>query len=642
MKKQNKIKKNRKIKHEVKVIGIALAILVLLLFVKIIGFNLTGFDVYRAMPLPETDNQTAYSQNSTSNTTTNQDNTNETINNNDSASQQDSSVNVTNENTASSQQNPLPSTSGYGTESYSIMADTTWPTLDFVEPTPTNNTATTNASQEINISIAEANLREFIWNWNGTNYTIYNDSLVFMMNFDNNTEIGENDTYAVDISNYSSNGTFGNGTVSSRPNWTTSGRYGSGILFDGNDDYINISGPSPLRQKNATTYSFWVNISTGGNVMGAGAQNGNGFGGISLIQTYVLFAWTADDGNGDLQIINYTTFAPGTWYYITITMNYDTGTYAIYINGSSVTADISRVPTNYHPMQSYSAGKPDIIGGRYVNNYNYFNGTIDEIMIFNRSLTAPEVYQLYKTNLKKYDPTNWAFYTNQTLDGINHTYFASAQDQASNANKTDVRQTLYGAADVSETVLSVCNNINVTGELYTLSQSISVSGSCITIANNSIVLDCQGYTITGDNSSGSIGISAASYSNITIKNCRIYDFIEGIKFSSVANSTIDNNTIKSNNETGATIGVDITGTSPNNAIYNTYAETQNSSSSLAAIYVLVQNTTIINSTGKSRIGTGIAPGPNNTITNSSGISDTGFGIDVKNNDFITLDNVYGN
>src|SRR3989344_2148398 len=239
MKKQNKIKKNRKIKHEVKVIGIALAILVLLLFVKIIGFNLTGFDVYRAMPLPETDNQTAYSQNSTSNTTTNQDNTNETINNNDSASQQDSSVNVTNENTASSQQNPLPSTSGYGTESYSIMEDTTWPTLDFVEPTPTNNTATTNASQEINISIAEANLREFIWNWNGTNYTIYNDSLVFMMNFDNNTEIGENDTYAVDISNYSSNGTFGNGTVSSRPNWTTSGRYGSGILFDGNDDYIN-------------------------------------------------------------------------------------------------------------------------------------------------------------------------------------------------------------------------------------------------------------------------------------------------------------------------------------------------------------------------------------------------------------------
>jgi len=38
---------------------------------------------------------------------------------------------------------------------------------------------------------------------------MYNDSLVLMMNFDNISSLGENDTYIVDVSSYENNGTLG-------------------------------------------------------------------------------------------------------------------------------------------------------------------------------------------------------------------------------------------------------------------------------------------------------------------------------------------------------------------------------------------------------------------------------------------------
>ena len=53
----------------------------------------------------------------------------------------------------------------------------------------------------------EYSLRDVIYDWDGTNYTMYNDSLVLMMNFDNVSALGENNTYAVDASKYGNDGT---------------------------------------------------------------------------------------------------------------------------------------------------------------------------------------------------------------------------------------------------------------------------------------------------------------------------------------------------------------------------------------------------------------------------------------------------
>ena len=73
-------------------------------------------------------------------------------------------------------------------------SDLTPPDINFTSPTPANGTSTSNTSVEIKVSITESDLDEVIYNWNGTNYTMYNDSLVLMYNFDNRSALGESNS----------------------------------------------------------------------------------------------------------------------------------------------------------------------------------------------------------------------------------------------------------------------------------------------------------------------------------------------------------------------------------------------------------------------------------------------------------------
>ncbi|MHA1989110.1 MAG: hypothetical protein ACW98D_21010, partial [Promethearchaeota archaeon] len=82
------------------------------------------------------------------------------------------------------------------------------------------NVSTINTYAEISTNFSNVSLmEEFIFNWDATNYTIYNNSLVLMMNFDNRSSLGENNTHVLDISREQNNGTVLGAT------FTTSGKY---------------------------------------------------------------------------------------------------------------------------------------------------------------------------------------------------------------------------------------------------------------------------------------------------------------------------------------------------------------------------------------------------------------------------------
>ena len=81
--------------------------------------------------------------------------------------------------------------------------DTTDPVLQFESPTPDNYADHTDGNVIINVSITEENLSSLLYNWNGVNYTAYNESQVLLHNFDN---AGKNDSikavYTVTRSGY--------------------------------------------------------------------------------------------------------------------------------------------------------------------------------------------------------------------------------------------------------------------------------------------------------------------------------------------------------------------------------------------------------------------------------------------------------
>ncbi|NJL44060.1 MAG: hypothetical protein HC945_01920 [Nitrosarchaeum sp.] len=63
---------------------------------------------------------------------------------------------------------------------------------------------------------------------------------------------------------------------------------------------------------------------------------------------------------------------------------------------------------------------------------------------------------------------------------------------------------------------------------YTMVGNVSINDSdCFTFGASHITLDCNGYTIDG-NDANYDGIDTADYDNVTIKNCRISDFSNGI------------------------------------------------------------------------------------------------------------------
>ncbi|MFA5797010.1 MAG: LamG-like jellyroll fold domain-containing protein [Candidatus Woesearchaeota archaeon] len=328
----------------------------------------------------------------------------------------------------------------------SVVAIRAVPAVLFVYPTPNSGTSATNTSIIVNASInisVLTNLSTVTWNWNGTNYTMYNNSLVLLYNFNNVSVFGENvsSNKTFDSSTYGNNGTCQG--MGAGCNYTL-GKYGSGITFDGVNDLVNVSNPTSLNNLGPATWSMWVNrnsLTNYGALMYKSDSNVNA-------------GWWIDfrsDNGGELgiNIVHSTTnirrytnasiLGVGQWFNLVITWTNVSSYTAVnmYINGVETAYSWNTTPAGNHLSD---AAEPLTIGYGKAITGGYFNGSIDEVMIWNRNLSASEISQLYKSNLYKYNTSNWQFTSNQsnlTLGG--YTYFACADDTSGVSNCTETR-----------------------------------------------------------------------------------------------------------------------------------------------------------------------------------------------------------
>jgi parallel beta-helix repeat protein len=96
-----------------------------------------------------------------------------------------------------------------------------------------------------------------------------------------------------------------------------------------------------------------------------------------------------------------------------------------------------------------------------------------------------------------------------------------------------------------------CGVLDVPNSACRLERSLRASGTCFKITAPSIILDCNGFSITGDISEG-YGIFTDQF-NTTIKNCEINDFIRGIYFEGADNGTLSNLTVTASGRDSAAI-----------------------------------------------------------------------------------------
>ncbi|MBI2630042.1 LamG domain-containing protein, partial [Candidatus Pacearchaeota archaeon] len=111
-----------------------------------------------------------------------------------------------------------------------------------------------------------------------------------------------------------------------------------------------------------------------------------------------------------------------------VAMTYDSTSGNIYVNGELKASSPSKGRIGDGSMYDLFIGLGELTPG------SYFNGDIDDVMIFNKALSEEELLSFYNQKFEKVDSENWAVYLEEqsALSLGEHTYSICALDSYAN------------------------------------------------------------------------------------------------------------------------------------------------------------------------------------------------------------------
>jgi len=213
-------------------------------------------------------------------------------------------------------------------------------------------------------------------------------------------------TKATDSSGRGNTGTTQN--IAAPPTATSdwgAGKFGAGMMLDGSNDYVEVPSSASLQMSSAVTVSAWVKMRS----LSSSADQDIVIRGNDTVSNYYIwfnFKTTIPAcGPGHLVVGFYgggnfrdlcsvkTNWATDTWYHVSF--SYDQQNILLYVNGAQ---DNSLPNTN---AMDTTASVLRIGSKRGVTPDEFFNGTLDEVRIYNRALGATEVAALYNSGAAK-------------------------------------------------------------------------------------------------------------------------------------------------------------------------------------------------------------------------------------------------
>jgi chitodextrinase len=183
---------------------------------------------------------------------------------------------------------------------------------------------------------------------------------------------------------------FGNHGVIANAAWTIAGRYGNALAFNGTNSWVTVNDSAPLHLTSGMTLEAWVFPLT---LPAPGCSTPNcAWRDILIKETDRYYIEASSDLNqqpeagGIFASGKHIVFAPAplsiaAWTHLALT--YDAAAVRLYVNAALVAASPQPAPltTSTEPLR---------IGGDSVFG-QFFNGTIDEVRVYNRALTAEEI-----------------------------------------------------------------------------------------------------------------------------------------------------------------------------------------------------------------------------------------------------------
>lgn len=186
------------------------------------------------------------------------------------------------------------------------------------------------------------------------------------------------------------------GTLTAGPRWTI-GKFGGAVNFDGLDDFISVPYNANLDPTSNITVSFWfkpsqtidTSLSTYKGILSKASSN------TDADNDWVFFWESTEQGRlrfgtyGDNVQTTSNTWVAGKWYHVAATVSGGSTAY-IYVNG---------VRDNYNSDTSVAGNAingttntPLNIGlARVASGDQFFNGSIDDVRIYNYARTASQI-----------------------------------------------------------------------------------------------------------------------------------------------------------------------------------------------------------------------------------------------------------
>jgi hypothetical protein len=247
----------------------------------------------------------------------------------------------------------------------------------------------------------------------------------------------------LDWSGHDNHGTLANGPV-----WVE-GIDGGALYFDGKDDYVDLGTPAELYIPDNYTYTAWFRV----------GQDINGDSGpqyllcIGSRSDLVFGVEDAVGVDGDLSLHYYdtaatfhavgvgqTVWSSGDWHMVAGTKDSATG-HKIYLDGELRNSDTNTNNDNYATTRMIS------LGARAWTGHQFYNGDIDDVRIYNRTLTQQEIQNVMRgdvlvawkpspangstTNIDDALPLSWS---PGDMASQHDVYFGTDKDAVTNAD----------------------------------------------------------------------------------------------------------------------------------------------------------------------------------------------------------------
>ncbi|MBN2422618.1 hypothetical protein JXB41_05295 [Candidatus Woesearchaeota archaeon] len=337
---------------------------------------------------------------------------------------------------------------------------------------------------------------------NITNWYINNKSImVLYMPF----EGGSNSTYTKDYSGY------GNDGVVSGATWNrTGGKIGGAYEFDGSDDYIELAQPSALNilGRPNLTISAWVNSTSLAvydgiidNCQGGGATTvrlhfGIGNGGNTL--RFLLGDGTSyNDFSSDANSI----YLNNTWYHVAVTLD-SYNNLKFFING------IQNGTTKILTRDLASSTESWKIGRAFNSSSYSWNGSIDEVRIYNITLSPEQIKANYEAGLAGHTPN--VIVSNETNRTETWKCEVTPNDGYEDGNTLNSSEVyILGAASSRKFVIQNSSGDNVAsidenGDMYLIGTVLETQSSLNPPSYSFILQNRTSDVIAYFNSSGSL------------------------------------------------------------------------------------------------------------------------------------------